>query len=73
MTLGWYVGMPAFYRRRDECQLYAFHPSECPKVGQRSREWTAIAPTQERVGLAMANVLWEISEGRVPSRAVTPG
>ena len=63
--LGWYVGMPAFYERRDEWQLYAFDPTERPKVGQRSREWTAFAPTQERVVLAMAKILREIGNGRV--------
>jgi hypothetical protein len=45
-SLGWYVGMPAFYERRDEWQLYAFDPTERPKVGHRSGEWTAVAPTQ---------------------------
>jgi hypothetical protein len=65
-SLGWYVGMPAFYERRDEWQLYAFDPTERPKVGHRSREWTAVAPTQERVVRAMARVLREIGEGRVP-------
>ena len=39
-SLGWYVGMPAYYERRDEWQLYAFDPTERPKVGKRSREWT---------------------------------
>jgi hypothetical protein len=65
-ALGWYVGMPAFYERRDEWQLYAFDPTERPKVGRRSREWTAVAPTQERVVRAMARVLLQIGEGRVP-------
>jgi hypothetical protein len=57
--------MPAFYERRDEWQLYAFDPTERQKVGRRSREWTAVAPTQERVVRAMARVLLEIGEGQV--------
>ncbi len=67
-SLCWDVGLPAFYERRDEWQLYAFDPTERPKVGHRSREWTAIELTQERVVLAMAKVLREIGEGRVPTR-----
>ncbi len=66
-TLGWQVGMPAYYDRRDEWQLYTFDPPERPKVGHRSREWTAVAPTQERVVRSMARVLREISEGRLPN------
>jgi hypothetical protein len=64
-SLGWYVGLPAYWDRRDE-QLYAFDPAEHPKVGHRRREWTAVAPTQERVVLAMARCLREVSEGRAP-------
>jgi hypothetical protein len=65
-SLGWYVGMPAFYERRDEWQLYAFDPTERPKIGHRSREFTAVAPTQERVVRDIARWLREISAGRVP-------
>ena len=65
-ALGWCVGLPAFYDRRDEWQLYAFDPTRRPKVGHRSREWTAVAPTQERVVREMARVLTEISAGSVP-------
>ena len=43
-----------------------FDPAERPKVGHRSREWTAVAPTLERVILEAARVLREISAGRVP-------
>ena len=46
--------------------MYAFDPTEKPKVGHRSREWTAIGPTEARVVREMARCLREISEGRVP-------
>ena len=65
-TLGWDIGLPAFYERRDEWQLYAFDPTERVKLGRRSRAWTAVAPTQERVVREMVRVLMEISAGRIP-------
>jgi hypothetical protein len=46
--------------------MYAFDPSERAKVGLRSREWTAVAPTEEGVVREMARCLREISAGRVP-------
>ncbi len=45
---------------------YAFDPSEQPKVGLRSREWTAIAPTEVVVVQEMARCLREMRAGRVP-------
>lgn len=65
-TLAWHVGSPAFNEQRDEWSMYAFDPTERPKVGQRSREWTAVAPTEERVVIEMARCLREIGAGRVP-------
>jgi hypothetical protein len=35
-------------------------------VGKRSREWTAVAPTELEVVREMARCLGEISAGRVP-------
>jgi hypothetical protein len=64
-SLGWYVGMPVLRTPRRMAAL-AFDQTERPKVRRRSREWTAIAPTQERVVREMARCLREISEGRVP-------
>ncbi len=32
---------PSYDERRDEWSLYAFDSTERPKVGHRSREWTA--------------------------------
>lgn len=42
---GWYVGRPMYHDERREWQIYAFDPSERPKVGLRSREWTTVHPT----------------------------
>lgn len=64
--LGSYIGMPAFFERRDEWQLYAFDPTERPKVGHRSREWTAVRPTQIGVIRSMARCLRQFEAGRVP-------
>ena len=49
-ALGWYIG-PTAYEPRGAVpwSMYAFDPKETPKVGRRSREWTAIGPTEERV------------------------
>jgi hypothetical protein len=62
--LRWYIGLPAFYERRDEWELYAFDPTERPRVGQRSRHWTAVAPTQARVVREMARCLRGIVRSR---------
>ena len=43
--------------------MYAFDPSERPKVGHRSREWRAISDTEEGVVRELARCLREISEG----------
>lgn len=63
---GWYVGKPMLHDERGEWQLYAFDPSERAVQGQRKREWTAVAQTEEGVVLEMARCLREISEGSVP-------
>ncbi len=41
--LGWYVGRPTYNSRRDEWSLYCFDTTETAHIGQRSREWTAVA------------------------------
>ncbi len=64
--MAWHVGKPAFDERRDQWSLYAFDPSERPKVGRRSREWTAVHQTQIGVIRSMADCLREIAAGRVP-------
>ncbi len=63
---GWHVGRPSHHPERGEWIMHAFDPSERPKVGLRSREWTAVAATEEGVVLEMARCLREIAAGRVP-------
>jgi hypothetical protein len=65
--LGWFVGRPAFEERKAvPWSMYAFDPTEKPKVGRRSREWTATGHTEAGVVGEMARCLGEIAEGRVP-------
>ncbi len=63
---GWYVGRPSYHDERHEWVMYAFDPSERPKVGLRGREWTAVAPTEEGVVREMARCLGELREGTTP-------
>ena len=66
--LGWRIGLPAYYERREEWQLYAFDPGERVKVGHRTRAWTAGAPTEARVVREMARCLREIRHTGVAPR-----
>ena len=63
---GWYVGKPDFEERYNQWSMYAFDPSEKPIVGKRSREWTAVGPTELRCVQTMAYCLRELGEGRWP-------
>lgn len=63
---GWVVGRPRFHDERNEWHQYAFDPSERPKVGKRSREWTAVGHTEVACVMEMARCLREISAGRWP-------
>jgi hypothetical protein len=63
---GWYVGRPGFEERHNQWSMYAFDPSERPVVGKRSREWTAVGPTELRCVQEMARCLGELREGRWP-------
>lgn len=63
---GWHVGRPGYNPGRHIWEQYAFDPSERPRVGLRSREWTAIGDTEEAVVREMARCLREIGAGRVP-------
>jgi hypothetical protein len=66
--LRWFAGRPAFEERKAvPWAMYAFDPREVPKVGHRSREWTAVAMTEEGVVREMARCLREIGAGRVPT------
>ena len=65
--LSWFFGRPAFDAHKAvPWSLYAFDGGEIAKVGKRSREWTAVAPTEIAVVRSMARCLREICEGRVP-------
>jgi hypothetical protein len=46
--------------------MHAFDPTERPTVGGRSRQWTAVAPTQAGVLREMARCLRAIGNGKVP-------
>ena len=63
---GWYVGRPMEHTERNEWSQFAFDPSETPVVGKRSREWTAVGPTELRCVQEMARCLGELREGRWP-------
>lgn len=64
---GWFVGRPAFEERRPvPWSQYAFDPAERPRVGRRSREWTATAMTEEGVVRELARCLRLIAAGEVP-------
>ena len=46
--------------------MHAFDPHGTPIVGKRSREWTAVGPTELRRVEEMARCLGELREGRWP-------
>jgi hypothetical protein len=46
--------------------MYAFDPSQRLVVGKRSREWTAVGPTELRCVEEMARCLGELKAGRWP-------
>jgi hypothetical protein len=64
---GWNVGRPSHHPKRGEWIRYAFDPWETPKVGLRSREWTAVGMTEVDVVRHMARCLAEIRRGWAPN------
>ena len=62
----WYVGRPYFDDRQNHWEQYAFDASEKPIVGKRSREWTAVGPTELECVRTMARCLGELKAGRWP-------
>ena len=60
---GWYVGKPGYEERYNQWSMYAFDPSEKAVVGERSREWTAVGPTELRCVEEMALCLAELKAG----------
>lgn len=63
---GWFVGRPGYDNTHHQWTQYAYDPAEKPVVGHRSREWTAVGPTELDVLLEMGDCLEAIGEGRVP-------
>jgi hypothetical protein len=63
---GWRVGRPSYDEGRKVWEQYAYDPSDRPKVGHRSREWTVVAATEPEVIVEMARCLRLIGEGRIP-------
>lgn len=47
-------------------EQYAYDPTERPKAGGRSRDWTAIGRSEIEVVREMARCLREIASGLVP-------
>jgi len=62
----WYVGQPVEHPERNEWSTYTFDPRETPIVGKRSREWTAIGPTELHCVQTMAYCLGELKARRWP-------
>lgn len=63
---GWYVGRPGYDPGRHQWTMYAFDPSERPRVGLRSRAWIAVADSELDVVIEMARCLFNFRAGRVP-------
>jgi len=63
---GWTISRASYHPERREWLIYAFDPSEKPKVGLHSREWTAVAPTELLVVREMARCVRIVREGGVP-------
>jgi hypothetical protein len=68
-TLGWSVGRPSLHdglRGDMHWEQWAYDLREGPKFGKRSREWSAVGPTEVECVREMARCLREIREGRYP-------
>jgi hypothetical protein len=61
MPSGWFVGRPTFRHDLDGWEQYAFDTTEKAVNGKRSREWTAVAPTEVSVVREMARCLRELA------------
>src|SRR4029077_14912353 len=48
LPAAWSVGRPSYHDERHEWTQYAFDPREMPKVGARSREWSALGAASGR-------------------------
>ena len=58
--------MQTFDERQNRWEQYAFDRAETPVVGKRSREWTAVGPTELECVRTMARCLAELKAGRWP-------
>jgi hypothetical protein len=69
-TLGWTIGRPSLHddvRGAEHWEQWAYDPRDKPRVGKRSREWTATGRTEVDCVREMARCLREIGAGRMPS------
>jgi hypothetical protein len=64
--VGRYVGRSTYIEGRGVWEQYAFDPRERARAGARSREWTAVAPTEPEVIRELARCLRLIREGGMP-------
>ena len=60
------MGKPGYEEWYNQWSMNAYDPSETPFVGKRSREWTAVGPTELACVREMARCLAELREGRWP-------
>ncbi len=73
LPAGWSAGRPSYYPERREWQQYAFDSFEMPKVGVRSKEWTAISATRSSALGWRAGALPAGAPARAECRAGTAG
>ncbi len=66
LPAGWAVGRPSYHDERHEWAMYGWDRKEVPKVGVRSKEWTAVGATEVECLREMARCLRELGAGRVP-------
>jgi hypothetical protein len=61
------VWRPSHHEERREWIQFAYDPSERPRVGKRSREWTAVASSEVECVREMARCLTMIAKGGWPT------
>ena len=66
MPSGWFVGRPSYRHDLDAWEQYAYDTAEKAVNGKRSRQWTAVAPTEVDVVREMARCLRELAAGGWP-------
>jgi hypothetical protein len=63
---GWFVGTPVHHVGRGQWALYAYDAAEQVDIRVRTREWTAVHPTEIGVIHEMKRCLQEIKAGGMP-------